>query len=420
MRVLHTSDWHLGKFLENISRIEEQRQFIDELCEIVEREKIDIILIAGDVFDTYNPSAAAEELFYEAVDRLNAKGRRAVLIIAGNHDSPDRLCAASPLAYKNGIFLLGYPSSDAGIFKCESDNIRVTASGEGWLELYIRSCGQSAVILTLPYPSESRLEEVLCKNADEKSLQEVYSDKIKRILRNLSVNFRDDTINLVVSHIYLRDGKLSDSERQLGGAFVVDSDALPPNAQYAALGHLHRPQRIKAAPVPAYYSGSPLAYSFSETDYSKAVFVVDAEPGKTAEVSEIYLKSGKQLKQWKARNGIAEAISWCEDKRDSNCWIDLEIYTDRIITPDEQKQLRDLNPGIINIRPVLLTDNTEKITYQNRESRRIDELFRDYFKQKTGMEAAEEFMDVFLEIINQDDEDLEQVIRGEELETKIS
>ncbi|MDF2890026.1 MAG: sbcD, partial [Clostridia bacterium] len=150
MKILHTSDWHLGKTLENISRIEEQRQFIDELCDIAEKEQIDLVLIAGDIFDTYNPSSAAEELFYEAIDRLNNKGQRSLVIIAGNHDSPDRLCAASPLAYKNGVILLGYPGSNAGDYKTEGSQIKVIDSGAGWLELKLPQYEYNAVILSMP------------------------------------------------------------------------------------------------------------------------------------------------------------------------------------------------------------------------------------------------------------------------------
>src|SRR5690606_4859310 len=132
-------------------------EFIDYLCKLVDEHEIDLVLIAGDIFDTYNPSAAAEELFYDAIDRLNSGGKRAVIVISGNHDNPERLCAASPLASKRGIFLLGYPNSDAGEYKV-SDSISITASGPGWLELSLPGCDHSAVIITMPYPSESRLE----------------------------------------------------------------------------------------------------------------------------------------------------------------------------------------------------------------------------------------------------------------------
>jgi exonuclease SbcD len=421
MKILHTSDWHLGKTLENISRINEQRQFIDELCDIADKEQIDLVLIAGDIFDTYNPSSAAEELFYEAIDRLNAKGTRALVIIAGNHDSPDRLCAASPLAYKNGVILLGYPSSDAGEYKTGNSSIRVTASGAGWLELKLPQYEYSTVILSMPYPSESRLEEVISTIVDSDNLQQAYSSRIGAILHERSSHFREDTVNLILSHLFMREGKISDSERQLGGALMVEPEAIPDTAHYVALGHLHRPQQVKGCKVPAFYSGSPLAYSFSEVDYCKAVYIIDAEPGKPAFVNEINLSSGKPLKKWEAINGMPEVLRWCEEGRDQNAWIDLEIHTEAIIGSEEQKQLRELHPGIINIRPRLKNQLEYETDYKNRETKRIDELFREYYKSSMGMEASQELMSLFLSIANEEtaEENTEEA-GGEENETKIS
>jgi len=407
MRILHTSDWHLGKTLENINRIDEQRQFIDELCGIAEKEKADIILIAGDIFDTYNPSSAAEELFYDAVHRLNDRGRRAVVVIAGNHDSPERLCAASPLAYRDGIILLGYPGSDAGAQSTIIGNIKIVDSGPGWLELSIEGCEHNAVIITLPYPSEARLEQVLSRDPDERRLQQAYSEKVGSIFAQLDVKFRDDTVNLAVSHMFVRGCKESESERtlQVGGAMTVDPGILPPNAHFIALGHLHRPQRVKGSLCPAYYSGSPIAYSFSEADYSKALYLIDAFPGCSAEIKEIYLNCGKPLKRWKAINGIEEALRWCEEGKDANAWIDLEVYTDRVLTIEEQKKLRELNPGIVNIRPVIKTEETDIAGCEGRETKKIDVLFKEYYKHRTGTEISEELMSIFLEVLNSNEEE---------------
>lgn len=402
MRILHTSDWHLGKPLEQINRIEEQREFIHCLSNMVEEEKIDIVLVSGDVYDTYNPSAAAEELFYDAVDILNAKGKRPVIVIAGNHDSPERLCAASALAYKNGIILLGYPNSDPGIYGINTEHIKLVDSGPGWIELGLSSCRQSAVILTMPYPSEARLEEVLSQDADEKELQKAYSDKIGSLFGKLGQKFRKDTINLVMSHLFLAGGRESDSERtlQVGGALTVNPNMLPSNAHFAALGHLHRPQNIRNASCPAFYSGSPLAYSFSEADYSKAVYIIDAIPRKEADIKEVLLDCGKPLRRWEAKEGIMQAIEWCEIGRDKNAWVDLEILTDRPLAMEEQKRLRQLHPGIINIRPKFKSEGEEEVSFENRENRKIDELFKEFYKTRAGVEISEELMSTFLDVLN--------------------
>ncbi|WP_422447278.1 exonuclease SbcCD subunit D [Thermoanaerobacterium sp. DL9XJH110] len=421
MRILHTSDWHLGKCLEEISRLEEQRGFVDELCQIADEEGVDVVLISGDVFDTYTPPSAAESLYFYAVERLSRGGERAVIVIAGNHDSPERLCAANPLSYRSGIITLGLPSSIP--LDCQTGGgVKIVKAGPAWLELRIEGVPHSAVIIALPYPSEARLSELLTQRADEDELQSAYSQKIKTIFRELSRNFRDDTVNLVTSHLYMLGGRESGSERpiQLGGALTVTPDALPENAHYVALGHLHRPQAVKDAPVPAYYSGSPIAYSFSEADYSKVVYLVDASPKKEAGVKQIYIKAGKKLFQWKA-GSIEEAFRKCEENRGIDAYIDLEIRTDRVISAEEQKKLRELVPGIVNIRPVILGQNSANGgDYEGRENKRLDELFCEFYRYKTGTEIRRELLDAFLEVIGQGEEELPASDGGGEFEAEVS
>ena len=181
---------------------------------------------------------------------------------------------------------------------------------------------------------------------------------------------------------------------------TVDPGVLPEKADYVALGHLHRPQSIKNINCPVYYAGSPLAYSFSEADYSKAVFIVDAFPGEMAAVTPVYLDCGKPLCRWVAEQGIEEAMEWCLAGRDDNAWVDLEIVTDRILTAEEQKKIRALHPGIINIRPRLKTELAENISPRAREGRKIDDLFRDYYHYRMGIAIDEKLMAAFIEVIN--------------------
>ena len=141
-------------------------------------------------------------------------------------------------------------------------------------------------------------------------------EKVGSIFDALSEKFRNDTVNLITAHLFLLGGSTSDSERtlQVGGAMTVDPAVLPEKTHYAALGHLHRPQQIRSAACPAFYAGSPLAYSFSEAGYSKAVYLVDALPGEKAEVRPVYLDCGKPLKKWYADKGIQRAWNGVERK----------------------------------------------------------------------------------------------------------
>ncbi len=162
MRILHTSDWHLGKNLEGFSRMDEQERFIEDFINIVDNNNIDMVIIAGDIYDNGNPPARAEKMFYDCIKRVSNKGERLVLIIAGNHDNPERLVAASPLAYDEGIILMGTPKTI--VPKGKYGDFNVINSDLGCLEVEIK--GENAVIISLPYPSEKRLNEILLKEMD--------------------------------------------------------------------------------------------------------------------------------------------------------------------------------------------------------------------------------------------------------------
>src|SRR3712207_2374218 len=115
MKILHTSDWHLGKYLENASRLEEQEKFLEDFKIVLDEENIDLVIIAGDIYDNINPPAKAERLFYKTLKDITKNGQRMVLIISGNHDNPERLVAANPLAYEEGVIMLATPKSIAEI-----------------------------------------------------------------------------------------------------------------------------------------------------------------------------------------------------------------------------------------------------------------------------------------------------------------
>lgn len=400
MRILHTSDWHLGKYLEGQSRLEEQEKFMNDFIDIVERRDIELIIIAGDIYDTSNPPAKAEKLFYESVKALSNDGERIVLIIAGNHDNPERLGSSKPLATEQGIILLGKPKDSAEIGKI--GNHEIIDSGEGFLELEINN--EKVIIITLPYPSEQRLEEVLSRSGDEKEIAEDYSTRIGEIFSEHSKKYRDDTINLATSHLFIDGSKSTDSERsiQLGGAYTVKSDQLPQNAQYIALGHLHRAQRAGGTEN-TYYSGSPIQYSRSEANHEKYVYIVDVKAGETAEIEKVKLKIHKPIEVWKC-NGVEEAIKKCEEEKDREVWVYLEIITERLITVSEIKQLKEIKSDILTITPIIGEVEKEEKEEDFRE-KNIVELFKEFYMSERKVEASKELLDIFEEIISESGEE---------------
>lgn len=416
MRILHTSDWHLGRTLEGRDRFPEQVQFVDQLCDVADSEGVHLVLVAGDVFDTSNPPARAEELYFDALERLSDGGKRAVVVIAGNHDSPDRIRAANPLAVRHGISLVGCPGDDLGPGGPPNGARRIR-SGPGWMEIACPDWDESAFIVTLAYPSESRLNEVLAASLEEKKMQLAYSDRVARLVQNGLASSGEARIRLVVGHLFTNGGRECDSERQiqLGGAFGVVPQALATGADYVALGHLHRPQEIGTSGAPCRYSGSPLSYSFSEADQQKEVVLVEIadELGGTADgqrhrnevaprratVKSIKLTCGKALKRWAPRS-YEEALEWCRDPRNKDFWVDLEIPRDQPLTDSERSTLKESHGGLIHIR---WRDTGQA---QVTDELRVSELpLLDRFKlfcQRVGGEASQELIDLFLELVNED------------------
>lgn len=386
MRLLHTADWHIGRTIEGRDRHDEHVQFFDELVRIANEEKIDCILVAGDVFDSVNPPAKGEELFYESLDRLSNGGQRAIVIIAGNHDHPDRLGAARSITKKQGITIVTYPAPKP-------------------LSIYIPTVDETLNIAALPYPSESRLKSCFVEVGDEEALQKAYDEQIQQIFQQLTADFSEKEVNVAMSHLFVAGGSSTDSERpiEVGGAYTVRATSLPEKVQYTALGHLHRPQNVKYAKKHARYSGSPLAFSFSESGYAKSVSIVDVKPMEEAKVSEIFLSSGKPLVRWKATEGLAQVYQWMDEGKDKNAWIDLEVHVNEAPSLENIHHMKKAYPGLLMIRPIFPEDK-ESVEIKERNIP-IDELFKRFYAQQTGGETPnEQLVSLFLQLVNEEEE----------------
>lgn len=374
LRILHTSDWHLGKTLDGRSRLPEQEAYLDELVQLA--DDADLVIVAGDVFDVYNPPIGAEELYFETLARLADRGRRQVVVIAGNHDSPDRIAAAEPLARGHGVHIVGRPTDRA---------------------LQLDTKAGPVVVAALPYPSEARLRTLLSFTVDEGSLQQAYAIKVGRLLDTLAQGFRPDAVNLVVSHLQVNRCLASESERVLvGGAYQVDAEIFPENADYVALGHLHRAQDVPGSIVPTRYCGAPLAFRFSERELDRTHTLVDIEPGGQARIETVPIRAGRPLVRWN-HNSIAEVEACIEEGLDPTAFIDLELHLTSHLTHGDLLTLRRLPRDFVRIRTVLpqVDDATPEI-----ERRRLDpsELFRAFHRDQTDTEPDEALVRLFLEL----------------------
>lgn len=400
MRILHTADWHLGKNLEGQSRMDEQEEFLKDFVKLVEDNNIDLIMIAGDVYDSANPPARAEKMFYDTLKRLSGNGHRLTLVISGNHDNPDRLIAAGPLAREHGIIMVGTPKT---VVPCgEYGKHKVLDSGEGFIEIEMN--GEKTVILAVPYPSEKRLNEVIYNGMDdEEEKAKSYSDRIFSLFGTLKSHYKEDTINLATSHLFAMGSEESGSERsiQLGGSYIVDGSCFPKEAQYVALGHVHKPQTVPGTNKKARYCGSPIHYNKKEINFNKKCFIVDVKAGQECNIEEVDLKVYKPIEIWNC-SSIEEALSKCEENKERDCWVYLEIDTDRYIREDEIKQMKDLKKDILEITPKI--KGLEEEVALDLSDKSFKEIFKDFYIKEREVPPDEEVVELLLSIISEEGE----------------
>ena len=183
MKILHTADWHLGKWLGSISRLPEQKEVLEELCSIVEQENPDIVLIAGDIYDQINPPVEAVFLLHQTLMKMSANGKRAIIIIAGNHDSPERIEAIEPLLFESGIIVAGWPYSSPSCYSIPS-GISIISSGQGFVELQLPNCKYPVRVLLGAYANTLRCTPLLSPENQD----------IQLILKNLWNNKENNII----------------------------------------------------------------------------------------------------------------------------------------------------------------------------------------------------------------------------------
>lgn len=405
MKILHTADWHLGKRLDYISRLEEQKEVLEEICQIADQQQVDLVLVAGDLFDAFNPPVEATELLYQTLKKLTNNGKRPVIAIAGNHDSPDRIDSPDPLARACGILFIGYPHAVVKPFLMDQ-NYRITKSDKGFVEIKINHIPYPIRILTTAYANELRLKQFLGVENKAELLNEV----LKNNWSNLANTYCDSNgVNILTAHLYMleREGEILEEPEgekpiKIGNADIIYSDAIPPQIQYTALGHLHRYQFIKGHQNPVVYSSAPLCYSFSEAGQEKKVVIIEAEPNTTVRVTAIPLTKGKQLHR-KRFSDIDLAVQWLVNN--PNTLVELTVVSDTFMTSQELKRLHEAHDGIIHIIPIvtkLQESRNEKAIVKLDQD--INSLFKDFFKSKHGQEPNEEIYALFKEVLAQQKE----------------
>ena len=319
MRLLHTSDWHLGQTLRGeVDRSEEHRAFLTWLIDTAVAQAVELVLIAGDIFDTSTPPASAEQQWFgflaELRRRLPTVG---VVVIAGNHDSPSRLGAAKELCRALNIHVVTAVPRDS--------------EGSHTVEPLIIDC-HGAQVIAMPFLRASDLPSVL---APEVATRELY----RRAIELAHQKRRSDQVVVAMGHLYLAGASVSSSSERpivVGGQEVIDSDLFGTDAgdvAYAALGHLHRAQRVGAEHVR--YAGSPIPMALDEAAYRHQVVVVDVGVGTATTVNIIEVPRQVEILRIPARGGaslpeVLAAIALLADLDDTQPewrrpWLEIQV-----------------------------------------------------------------------------------------------
>lgn len=401
MRILHTADWHLGKKLEHYTRIEEQKEVLEEICTIANEEQVDMIIIAGDLYDKINPSTESQKLLFKTLKRLTNNGSRPVIAIAGNHDSPELFEAPDPLALECGIFLAAYPESEIPCLKLDS-GVEILNSDKGFIELKLPKYDFPVRMILTPYANEYRLKKLIAKDEKEQGLREIIAHQWNQLAEKYCDN---KGVNLLTAHLFvMKEGSKPEEEPEgekpimIGGASAIYTSLIPPQIQYTALGHLHRYQEIKGADCPVVYSSSPLAYSFAEANQVKKVVIIEVTPESKAELKAIDLKKGKKLLRNFKLKSVSEAINWLNENQDA--LVEIQIQKDAYLTGEEFQLLKHHHKGIVHIIPPDLNSESAKKNQQHIDlNKDINTLFEEYFEfRNNGQTLNEDLRNIFSEI----------------------
>ena len=282
MKLLHTSDWHVGKTLKGINRLDEQRAVLAQIVDVARSEQVDAVLIAGDLYDTSAPSAEAQQLVVKTLLALHKTGAQ-VIAIAGNHDHEPTFDAYRPLMRAAGITLVGTarPAQRGGV-------VTFTA----------RSTGEKANVAVLPFISQRyavRAAQIVTGTPAENAA--TYDAMVQEILGELTAGFTPDAVNLVMAHLTVTNAVFGGGERAAQSIFEyhVPASAFPAAAHYVALGHFHRRQDLPSS-TRVVYCGAPFAVDFGEQDNTHVVCIVEVSPTTPASVRDVPITAGRRLR----------------------------------------------------------------------------------------------------------------------------
>ncbi len=406
MRILHTSDWHLGHTLHDISREVEHRRFLAWLLEVLGEHRIDGLIIAGDIFETVNPSAVAQEIWYGFLADVRRRFPRLdVVVIGGNHDSSARLDAPRPILAAHDVFLVGgLPKNTDGSLGLD----RLLAP------LHDADGEVKAWVAVVPYLRISDLPRI--SDAEDpliEGVRQVYAEVITAARQRRGA----DQALIATGHCYMTQSQISDmSERRIlgGNQNALPVDIFPSDVAYVALGHMHLPQSVGSDRVR--YCGSPIPLSLGEREYPHQVLLVELEGAELVSVTPLIIPRAVELLRVPERDALPlgevlpmlEALPEASDEAREE-WPFLEVHV-RLAAPepalraDVEKALEGRRARLVRLHPTY--SGTDAAFGGHAQSKRLDELqvedvFLTCWHTKYEDEPDVELIEAFHELVEQ-------------------
>ena len=379
MKILHTGDWHLGKIVNQVYMTEDQEHILEELIGIIEKEKPEVLIIAGDIYDRAVPPVEAVELLDRTLSRILRQHGTNILAISGNHDSPERLRFCSRIMEGSGLFI-------EGGLKAEARKVTLEDSF-GPVNFYL-----------IPYADPAEARGAL---GDEEI--HTHEDAFKAVLRRIRETMPAGERNVIVGHGFVTGVvalEQSDSERPLsiGGTDCVDAELFG-GFEYTALGHLHGAQKVTDDSIR--YAGSLLKYSFSEVRQHKSAALVTLNEKGTA--PGIELKPLRPRREMRIIKGDLADLIKAGEKEKSQDYIKA-VLTDEGELIDPMNKLRTVYPNVLE----LVRENRDRTAGESRTSagegykhKTKMELFRSFCENITGEELTREMEEVMRPVIGQ-------------------
>ncbi|MBP8638540.1 MAG: exonuclease SbcCD subunit D [Dictyoglomi bacterium] len=353
MRILHTGDWHIGINRWGIDRSEEVFRSIDFIVKTVEEEDIDVILIAGDLFDHRTPKGENLQRATRILQKLGESERK-VIVVTGNHDWNDLEASLNMFSPLSNVYFL----TQIGVMSFETKK------------------GETLRLGVLPYFWERDFMFM----GGETVRRENLGERLRGGLDKINRGFLPDTVNILLAHTFIEGAVLGSAMRlSFSSNFALPPSWLPDRAHYVALGHAHKPQKIQNSPVPAYYSGSIIRIDFSELDDKKSFNIIDVKPDRPAVIEQREIPCRELME-------LEIKLSQLESKailvKDFDGYIKVKLVVD-VTDKNPISRVKQLIPNCIEVETVYPAQSTGSVSSVDLTSE-PSKLFHQYLILKDG------------------------------------